>query len=490
MGLFTKKTLKYGTASLILVAVVIAFIFVFNLVAGIVTDKLNLFVDLTSEELYTISDSTHKLLEGSMDTPVRIIFLTPLDKLDSNTYVKNIKTLALEYEEQFDNVSVEYIDMKSNPEQVRRYRKDYSLTETTVIVDSGKSFCAFDMSECFMYQNNNGNYTYYAFNGEYRFTSSIMRVTRDTFPVVSFVTNHGESPSEALINVFEESGFEVKKIDLLQEAIPQQTELLFMVAPITDITGTTSEDEGRSEVTKLSQYLSTGRDLVVFVDPNTPELPNLDEFLYTWGIDVIHGVSVQDNTNSFSSANNMALFTNYYTGDENTLPLVENMTQTSMRAVSYFTSPISIAPLTVKTRGASPLLTSYTSAFVPQNSQENLIENRQIPLLVAGYERNFNSDTGDTDRTYVVVGGSTNFVSDQFLDTYSVTFANSEFIRNLIASLTDEKIVLDVPYKVYNDTSLVANPKQTREWSVSLITVLPALVLLVSFGVFLKRRHL
>ena len=128
-----------------------------------------------------------------MDEPVKIIFFTPLDKLDSDSYVKNIKTLALEYEEKFDNITVEYVDMTRNPELVRRYRKDFSLAETSVIVESDKRFAGFDMAECFVYtQNDDSSYSYYAFNGEYRFTSSLLKVTRDTMPVVTFMTNHGE----------------------------------------------------------------------------------------------------------------------------------------------------------------------------------------------------------------------------------------------------------------------------------------------------------
>lgn len=484
------KVLKYGTASVVLAIVFIALLFAINLVAGIVTEKFNLYVDLTDEQLYSLSDETFSLLEN-MDEPVKIIFFTPLDKLDSDSYVKNIKTLALEYEEKFDNITVEYVDMTRNPELVRRYRKDFSLAETSVIVESDKRFAGFDMAECFVYtQNDDSSYSYYAFNGEYRFTSSLLKVTRDTMPVVTFMTNHGEEVPSIFKSVLTDSGFEVKTVNLLQENIPENTEILISVSPKSDLTGVESEEEGNSEITKLNAYLAKGLDVMIFLDPNTPELPNLDDFLYNWGIDVLHGVSVQDNVNYLASANNMAVLAQYYTEDENTSSLAKvSDSASAMPVVSYYTSPISIVPLTNVSRGVAPLLTTSTTAYVPKNAQENYVQNTRIPLLVAGYSRTFNSTTGNTDKNYVVVGGSTYFVSDQYLGAYSALFANSELIRNIISTMTDETIVLNMPYKVYNDTSLVATAEQSQKWMATLIVVLPSIVLVTALAVFLKRRH-
>ena len=55
--------------------------------------------------------------------------------------------------------------------------------------------------------------------------------------------------------------------------------------------------------------------------------------------------------------------------------------------------------------------------------------------------------------------------------------------------MTDETIVLNMPYKVYNDTSLVATAEQSQKWMAALIVVLPSVVLVTALAVFLKRRH-
>ena len=213
---FDKKTLKYGSASIILALAFIALVLVFNLVVTAVTDKYNLFVDLTHEELYTISESTEAILKDIGDDEIKFIFFTPLDELDNESHAKSVKALALEFEEKYDNISIEYIDMLKNPGAVAKYRKDYKLSATTVVVESAKRFVAFDLSECFVYTQDSatGGYMYYAFNGEYRFASSILRVTRDEMPLALFTTNHLESIPTYFENLLIESGFEVKRLDI------------------------------------------------------------------------------------------------------------------------------------------------------------------------------------------------------------------------------------------------------------------------------------
>ncbi len=492
MSKLNRKVLKYGSASIVLAVVFIALVFALNLIVGIVTEKFNLYIDLTPEQLYNISDTSFELL-SDMDDEVRIVFLTPLDQLDTNNYIKNIKTLALEYEEQFDNITVEYVDMHRDTEFRRKYYKE-GISDTTIVVESGDKYAKFDMNECFVYtQNENGSYNYYAFNGEYRFTSSLLKVTRDTMPRVAFTTNHSEEIPSAFRAMFEDSGFEVLELDIMQEDIPSDIEILIMNAPLTDITGVESEEEGKSEVTKLTAYLAQGGDMMIFVDPNTPVLKNLSELMYTWGIDVLEGLCVHDNEKYFTAANDMAVYASYISKDENVVPLHEKLSSKNdaTKIVSYYTAPVSTVPVTDVNRGSSPVIASSTTAYVPKSVDENYIENREIPLIVAGYNRRFNSETGNTDVNYLVAGGSTYFVSDQFLHGYAATFANAELIRTMISAMTDEKMVLDVPFKVYKDTSLIMDSAtEQQNMLASLVLVLPAIVLAAAVGVFLKRRHL
>ena len=69
------RRLKYGTLNLIFIAVVIAIVIVFNTIVTLLSDVLNWRVDMTQEQLYTVSDPCVELLDKvSGDTQIDIIF--------------------------------------------------------------------------------------------------------------------------------------------------------------------------------------------------------------------------------------------------------------------------------------------------------------------------------------------------------------------------------------------------------------------------------
>ncbi|MBE6700892.1 MAG: hypothetical protein E7582_03270 [Ruminococcaceae bacterium] len=487
-----KKTLKYGSASIILAVIFISLVFVVNLVVTALTEKFNLYVDLTEEQLYEISESSFDLLSDMGDEEVKFIFLTPLDELDNNNYTKNVKTLALEYEEKFDNITIEYVDMLKNPTAVTKYRKDYTLSSTTVIVESAKRFVAFDISECFVYsQDESGNYTYYAFNGEYRFTSALLRVTNENSPKAIFTINHGETVPTYFKSLLADAGFEVVHLDLSEGNIPSDAKLVVINDPQTDFTGLESEEKGKSEITKLSSYLENGGNAMIFVDPQTPVLKNLDELCALWGIGIEHGYSIADDQNSIAAFNSQALISRYDTADENLKKFHTSISQAEnpIKTVSFYTVPLKILPLTDVSRRVGTILSSYATSYVPVSDTQNLYEG-VMPLLVAGYREVYDPESNDYLRNYLIVGGSTYLAGDVFLHTYQNTYANSELIKSMVSEVTNEVMLLEISYKVFNDTTLTIDNYTSRKWLMALVFVLPALVLVASLAVFIKRRHL
>lgn len=487
-----KKTVKYGSASIVLAAVFIALIIIANLVVTAFTDRFNLFVDLTQEELYTVSEATDKLLENIGDQKIKFIFFTPLDELDSNERTKSIKSLALEYEEKYPNVTIEYMDMMKNPGLVAKYRKNYSnLSATSIVVESEKTFAAFDMQECFVYMQNanTGSYEYYAFNAEYRFTSAILKVTRDKMPKALFTTNHLEEIPTQFKLLLEDAGFEVQTVNLLQSDIPEDTKLVVINDPQTDFTGLETEEIGQSEITKLSKYLNNGGNVMVLMDPDTPELKNLDELCQSWGIQIAHGLTLTDDSNSIQSSGSQAIIARYDTNEEySVFHKALSSRENPISTVMYKAAPMQLLPVTDVTHTVGPILTTYATAKVHMSNQD--YSTGMMPLLAAGCKNTYNSELGETVKNYLIVSSSTWFASDTALGNFQVTYGNYELLKNIIGEITDETMILNVNYKVYNDTALTVSTAVSQKWMTVLIFVLPAIVLIAALGVYLKRRHL
>lgn len=487
-----KKTLKYGSAAVILTVVFIALIFVLNLVVTSLTDKYNLVVDLTEEQLYEISPASKELLGDLGEDKIDIIFFTPLDEFDNNEYAKSVKTLALEYEENYKNIEIKYINMIENPNLVMKYNAGMSgsdkLNANTVIVECGDRFTYFDLGECFVYtQDENGNYSYYAFNAEYRFTSSIMRVTKLDKPKVVFTTNHLETVPVQFSDLFEEAGFEVIKLDVSQNDIPADAEVVIINDPQADFAGIESESVGNSEITKLSRYLENGGNVMLFVGPATPELKNLDELTASWGIEIGHGYTVVDDKNSIPSTGSLALIANYVEGDEVLSPFhsVLSSKENPLKTVSYNTVPLNIVPVTDTKQRVGAIITASDTAYVPANGKQLSAAN--MPLMAASYKEIWDKERQETMRNFFVVGGSTWFTGD---GSMSSPYGNAELLKSTIQNMTDEAMILSVSYKVYNDTALTVDTATSQNWLMIFVLTLPALVLLVAFVVFLRRRHL
>ncbi|HBF14607.1 MAG TPA: hypothetical protein DDW30_02775, partial [Clostridiales bacterium] len=133
----------------------------------------------------------------------------------------------------------------------------------------------------------------WAYNAEKKFTQSIIAVTRAESPICGITVNHGEALAteggradySEFLKVIENAGYEIQYLDLTKDAIPENCRLLLTFDPQKDFLGEDDLPEGTtSELTQLGAFLDKAYSYMVFVDADTPLLPNLEEYLEQWGI--------------------------------------------------------------------------------------------------------------------------------------------------------------------------------------------------------------
>ena len=86
---FNKKKLKYGSVATVITVVFIAVIVFINLIAGILTERKGLKLDLTPEKYYDISQQTIDYV-SSIDKDVEIAVFDNESNYHSNTYYKMV----------------------------------------------------------------------------------------------------------------------------------------------------------------------------------------------------------------------------------------------------------------------------------------------------------------------------------------------------------------------------------------------------------------
>ncbi len=204
------------------------------------------------------------------------------------------RLLAKEYP---DEVSVQYLNVNKNPSSVQKYKTNSAATinDTDVIVEFGSEYLIQGVNS--FYYTDSVAYDPWAYNGEKHLAAMILAVTRAEAPLCALTVNHGElifdekgeiKPEySTFIKLIEGAGYEPVILDLEKEEIPENCRMIITVAPTEDFHAFGNLGEHNvSEIEKLDKYLDGSNAFFFVCDPDTPVLPNLEEYLEEWGVSI------------------------------------------------------------------------------------------------------------------------------------------------------------------------------------------------------------
>lgn len=270
-----KRSLSAVTLALVLAAAVLL-----NLICTDLTDRFDLTLDLTADQLYEVTEESLTMLDA-LEQDVTITVLMDEDDFQNDTYYGNVSVLLDKYVRGAQgHLTLTYIDPYKNPDIVNEYTDLSDLTLGSVIVECGDRRRA--LSEMDFYETQSDSYGYaYAsgFRGEQALTSAILAVTGDDMPAIGILNGHGETISHALTDLLESNGYTIEELNLLQTDSLDEYAVLIQCLPQSDYT----EDE----INKLDAYLKAGGDLIYLDGTDCPsDMPVLYSYLKEWGITV------------------------------------------------------------------------------------------------------------------------------------------------------------------------------------------------------------
>ena len=307
MNFLNGQKLRHGSKSLALTALVLAAVVLLNIGFSALCTGLLWFVDLTTESIYTLNDASVDYLQltfdevnakrdanGEADVKVEIVFCADPDMLKANEKMRYVYYTALSLEKAFpDTVEVRTVNVWANPSAVDPYRTNsYSaIYQSNIIVASGSEFRVTTIDTYYV-TNTEGDTEPWAYNAEKKFVQSIIAVTKAEAPICGITTNHGEpfateegkAEYSQFLSVLDSAGYEVVYLDLENDPIPEDCRLILTFDPQTDFKSSSQSTTGTSETKKLNEFLEKAYSYMVFVDADTPVLPNLEEYLEMWGI--------------------------------------------------------------------------------------------------------------------------------------------------------------------------------------------------------------
>ena len=253
------------------------------------------FMDLVREYVIPMVEQMNadRATRGEDPITINIKFCTERDKVYAADKLRMIQYTALALQKEFpDAVKVEYLNIAQNPSQVQKYKATSStnIYAHQIIFEFGTEYRVTSYDYFFLTRDSSST-EHWAYNGEQKFASLLLALTRAISPIAGFITNHGEQLEncQSFRTLVERAGFDVIDIDLSKDEIPADCRLLICYDPQTDFIGLGNEAyvEGEaSEIDKLDAFLDQAYSFMLFVDKDTPELPILEEYMEEWGVTI------------------------------------------------------------------------------------------------------------------------------------------------------------------------------------------------------------
>ena len=309
-ALFTSLKGRNGLFAAVSILVVLAIVIIVNLAVGLLPASL-LQKDLSSEKIYTVSDTSQELLSG-LDTDVEIIVLAPTDGVDQriSTYLDLYCSLS-------DHLSLKTIDTTLYPSALSEYDTESSSVVVVRNADTGKQqiisfddILVYDLYTYYYY----GQLSYTEFDAESQLTSAINLVTSDAAHTVYCDTGHGEAASFPNLNSLTNS----YGLNILEGSLADQANYYQYFGSAYVFFPSLSSSDSITSALSSDSYVMVGYDGTNQVSPAIPlEVvdPSID------GVTVTSFLTTSDSGVAYVSQDNYATgsyVVGAYATDENT----------------------------------------------------------------------------------------------------------------------------------------------------------------------------
>lgn len=465
-----KKSLRNGSYSMIVTALVLAIIVIVNLVVNNLPSTYTK-LDFSQTKLFTISEETKNLVDN-MEEDVTIYLIA-----QSGSEDKTIVELLDKYKALSSNISVVYKDPVLYPNFISGYTSD-QLNENSLIVESAIRSKVIDYSSIYQTTTDYTTYEYTTeFDGEGQLTSAIDFVTSDNLPIIYTLEGHNEqSLSSELTEAIEKQNITIQSLSLVtNETVPEDCEALLIYSPLKDI----SEEESK----KIEDYLNGGGNAFIVSGYTEEELTNFNNLLASYGVAKTSEVVFEGDSNYYAMPYNHYLVPNI-DSHEITSPLI-TAKEKILLPYALGIKQLDTKPETITIES---LLSSTDSAYGKQLTADTSTTEKEEGDIDGPFDLSVaitNTIDDDTESKIIVTA------SDYLLDdsaNKSVAGGNRDFILNSLKWICEQESGITIHAKSIDSEMLVLNAAQINFWSLIIMILLPLIVIVTGIVVWLKRR--
>ena len=502
------RKFKYGSVAVLFTAAVIAAIVVLNVVATALTQKLSLYVDMTSKDLYSISEACDAMIDDLIEdhandvVPLHyeILFCAPFDTLENSQTSKMIYSFARKLEATYpDLISVDYIDIITYPTLAEQYTTTTAATvkTTDVIVKSSNTDGYRKYADIAFFVTAESDGSVFAFNGELKFVSAFLQLAGEYNPVAVFLSGHGEADSSAMQVLYDAAGFDVMQLDLQKGneelapgQLPDYAKVLIINNPLFDYIGA-NEDGLVNEIAVIDDFLEikedgTSGNLMVFMNADSAgKLPELETYMLEWGIQ-FGEATLKDNASS-SSVDGQTIIASLATDGlgaslHKTLRELPSVPLTIVKNAC----PIYQVFTDRDGRHVSSVLTTTKSAEAYPSDGEGDPVRGQFDLMTVVQEMRYVNNKECV--SYVLACGSADFGNSTYMAQRQ--YGNSDILFSAMNAFGKDNVPINIDFKVLDDIGLSISTEQANGWTIAIVAIVPIAMLIWGTYVYIRRKHL
>ncbi len=391
-----------------------------------------------------------------------------------------VEKLLHNYEDYSSRVTVEKKDPDLNPDFTDAYT-DETIYNNSIIVECGDKYRYISYED--MYETSSMSYySMYSsadeFAGESLITSAISYCTTEELPVVHILEGHGEAElTESFQEALERDNLETETLSLLSsESVPEEVECVLINSPSTDISET--------ERDMLISFMESGeRVLIISGTAEEEELPNLNSVMENYGISVLEGVVVEENTDNYVYGNPVLLMPEMNSSDI-TDPLIDDNYQVVVPVAKGLDVFNASEDVTV-----TSLLESSEESFIKEEGydietyekEEGDIEG---PITLAAL---VTKELEDEQQMQLVWIASSQMMEDAY-NSYS-SDANEDFVLNVLEMMCEKDDSISVRSKSLTNEYLTISTGDSSMIKVVTMGIIPAVYLIAGIIVVVRRKQ-
>lgn len=467
------RNFKQGLYSSFVTLFVVIIVILFNLFIG----QLNLKVDLTEENVYTLTDATKELAQNLTDE-IEIYYLVK----EGNEY--EVLQNVIEQYDKLPHIKSILKDPELYPQFASQYTDEKLQGNDVIILDKttgASKFIPFEEMYITDYQMDYSSYNYSYTNildAEGQITSGINYVTTGVRTKMYAVNSHGENAlGEGVTELVNKANVDIETFNVLtQNAIPEDCDILFINGPTTDI----SEEE----LEMYKDYLDNGGKAILTVAWSENDLSNYYELLGYYGIEATKGVVIENSGNYFQRRPTYLLegfqsvtddiSTEFKSDDYLIVPIANILKK---KDESELRGTLSLSDIVISTEEAYGKTNAESTEI---GKEENDIDGPFSLVIQA-------SDTYKDKSSKVAIYASPYMTEDDWIDYYECS--NIDLFINSIDWMSEQQSIT-VPKRNLDGVYLKVPVKDATIWAVVTIIIIPLGFLLAGFVVwYMRRKH-